>query len=128
MKLWRIAVVGLLCIFAFASCRRSPAAFKPLSGPPQVGALYSFNDGEGGFRAGKVLAAEDDVIFVRFYANRWTVRPSLAEARIAGNAIFLAFSSQTFAGMQPVHLENGTVLAEESSEYEVWKQSNQNVF
>jgi len=128
MKLWRVAFVGLLCACAFASCRRSSHDVKALAGPPQLGALYSFNDGEGGFRAGKVLAAEDDVIFVRLYANRWKARPSLAEARQAGNAIFLAYSSQTFTGMQPVHLENGAVLAEESSEYEVWKQSNQNVF
>lgn len=71
---------------------------------------------------------EDDIIFVRYYGDRWKARPSLAEAGKAGKAIFLAFSAETFAGMQPVHLEYGTVLAEESAEYETWKQSKQDVF
>jgi len=127
VKTWFMVLIALLSVVAFSSCGEGKLA-KPITGPPQPGALYSLSDGEGGYRAGKVLAVEDDVIFVRYYANRWNIRPTLALARKATNAVFSAFLSQTFAGMQPVHLENGTVAAEESSEYEVWKRSDQDVY
>ncbi len=123
-----IAMTGLLCALMLPACRPGQAAYKPLAGPPQTGALYSFNDGEGGFRVGKVLAREDDYVFVRWFGNRWTKRPALATAHHASNSTFVAFSTETFSGMQPVLLENGSVAAEETAEYEVWKQSNQTVF
>ena len=120
--------MGLLCTLVLTSCRQTSPEVKPLTGPPQVGALYSFNDGEGGFRAGKIIALDDEAIFVRLFENRWTARPTLAAARQAGTPIPLAYSTQTFAGMQPVHLENGTVAADELEDYETWKQSKRDVF
>ena len=117
----------LLCSLVFSSCGEGKAS-KPIAGPPRPGALYSFSDGEGGYRVGKVLAVDDEAVFVRWYANRWSARPSMTEVRKATNAVFVGFSPQTFAGMQPVLLEMGTVAAEDSSEYEVWKRSDQEVF
>ncbi len=134
MKTWHIAIAlgGLLCALLFPACGPESATSKPLSGPPLTGALYSLSDNEGGFRAGKVLAAEDAVVFVLLYGERWTKRPTLPQAKQAGgavtNAFPLAFSSQSFADMQPVHLENGTVTPEDLEAYEDWKKSKREIF
>ena len=118
----------LFCVLMLSSCRKSAPEGKPISGPPLVGVLYSLSDNEGGFRVGKVVATEEEVIFVHLYADRWTRRPTLAEARKAGNAIPLAFSSVTFTGMQPIRLEDGTVSAEELEEYDRWAKGKREVF
>lgn len=100
----------------------------PLSGEPQTGALYSLNDGEGGFRAGKVLVVDDDAIFIHLYGNRWTSRPSRATAKGADNPMPVAYSPQSFSSMQPFHLEGGTVSVEELNDYEKWRRSKRAVF
>lgn len=123
-----LALAVLPCALALASCRKNPEGDKPISGPLQAGALYSFNDGEGGFRAGKVVAVEEEVTFVQLFSDRWTKRPSLAEARKAGTPISLAYTAQTITGMQPVLLESGTVTGDELETFEAWRQSKREVF
>jgi len=128
MKMWCSAAAVLIGALLVSSCRRNTADATPISGPPQVGALYSLNDGEGGFRAAKIIAVEDEVVFTCYYSQRWTSRPTPADAQKADKAVPLAFSSETFAGMRPVQLENGSVSADELDAYETWKQSKQEVF
>lgn len=125
---WRVAVLGLVVAFLCCSCGRSGKGAVPISGPPQSGAIYSMNDGEGGFRIGKVLAVEEEIVFMNLYSERWTSRPSLEAARKAKTSAGLAFSAQSFSGMQPVHLEPGNVSPEELEAYEDWKQSKRAVF
>jgi hypothetical protein len=120
--------MGVICTLLFSSCGRNATGATPFAGPPSAGALYSLNDGEGGFRAAKIIAVADEIIFVRFYGQRWTSRPTRSETIKADNATSLAFSSESFAGMQPVHVKNDTVSAEELESYETWKQSKQDVF
>ena len=110
-----------------SACHRDAASGKFLTGPPQAGALYSFNDGEGGFRVGKVLAV-DDVVFMNLFSERWTKRPGIAEARKTTKPVALAYSFQTIQGMQPALLEAGKVMPEELEAYEEWKQSKRDVF
>ena len=128
MKIPLVALAAVTCILLFSSCGRNATGATPIAGPPQVGALYSLNDGEGGFRAGKIIAVADDIVFMRYYGPRWTSRPTRSEPIKTDNATSLAFSFESFAGMQPVHLEDGTVSAEELEAYETWKQSKQDVF
>ena len=126
MKFFRFAVITLLCTQMFSACGKKTAESKPLSGPPQAGALYSLNDGEGGFRVAKVVAVEADVVFVHLFAKRWTSRPAAVEAE-AQTPSPVAFSPDTFAGMQPVHMKDGTVSQEEAGTYEAWQKSNTGV-
>ena len=128
MQLWSIATTALIGTLLFSACSKSPAGAPPISGPPQKGALYSLNDGEGGFRAAKVIAVEDDVVFTRYYGDRWTSRPTSADAQKADKATPLAFSTDTFVGMQPVQVADGSVSADDLELYETWKQSKQDVF
>jgi hypothetical protein len=128
MKGWP-ASMALLCVVLFVSCgEKQKVEGTPLSGEPQTGALYSLNDGEGGFRAGKVIVAEDDIIFIHLFGNRWTSRPSLSTAKEAGNPTAIAYSPQSFSSMQPVHLEGGSVSAEELSAYDTWRRSKRPIF
>jgi hypothetical protein len=117
-----------LCAMLLVSCKQEKTEGTPLSGEPQAGALYSLNDGEGGFRAGKVLVVEGDFIFVHLYGNRWPARPSRATAKKAGNPMAIAYSSQSFTSMQPLHLEDGSVSDEELSDYQRWKRSPRGIF
>ena len=128
MKISLIAVAAVICTLLFSSCGRNATGAVTLSGAPEVGALYSLNDGEGGFRAGQIIAVADEIIFVHLYGQRWTSRPSRSEAIKRDKATSLAFSSESFAGMLPVYVETGTVSAEELEAYEAWKQSKQDVF
>jgi|SRR5688572_3759607 len=132
MRMRWLARTGLisLMLLALASCgeKKSKVEGVPLSGDPQPGALYSLNDGEGGFRVGKVVAVEDNAIFIHLYGKRWTSRPTLAEAKVADKPTPLAYSPETFTFMQPLHLEDGTVSAEELKAYESWRRSKRAVF
>ena len=112
---------------AISACGRKDAGGKVINGAPQAGGLYSFNDGEGGFRVGKVLVA-DEIIFVQLFSERWTKRPSLVQAHKVSQPIWLAYTSQTIEGMQPVLLEAGSVTPEELEAYEDWKRSKRDVF
>jgi len=125
---WYAGMV-LICAMLLVSCKsEKKAEGTPLSGEPQAGALYSLNDGEGGFRAGKVLVVEDDVIFLHLYGNRWPSRPSRSTAKEASKPMAVAYSSQTFSSMQPLHLEDRSVSAEELSDYETWRRSKRAIF
>ena len=128
MKLRLIALVLIVSALVSTSCRKGSGSGRTISGPPDLGALYSLNDGEGGYRVGKIVAAEAEVVFVNLFADRWTTRPALAEARKAATPVPVAYSSQTFAGLQPVHLENGTTTAEELEAYESWKLGKRETF
>jgi hypothetical protein len=123
-----LAGAALICALMLVSCKHEKAEGTPLSGEPQTGALYSLNDGEGGFRAGKVLVVAEDVIFIHLFGNRWTSRPSRSTAKGAGDPMAVAYSPQSFSSMQPLHLEDGSVSAEELSDYENWKRSKRAIF
>jgi hypothetical protein len=124
-----LAGMALMCALMIVSCaKEQKVEGTPLSGEPQTGALYSLNDGEGGFRAGKVIAIEGDAIFIHLYDNRWTSRPSRSTAKEAGNPAAVAYSSQSFSSMQPLHLEDGSVSAEELDAYQKWKRSKRATF
>jgi hypothetical protein len=129
---WTAILAGILCASFVAGCGRKPDAPKPLAGPPESGALYSLSDNEGGFRAGKVLAAEDEVVFVLLFAERWTERPALATGRkaagVTNSAIGIAYSAQSFRDLRPVHLEAGKVTEADQDRFEEWKQSKREVF
>jgi len=116
-----------MCVL-LVSCKQEKVEGTPLSGEPQAGALYSLNDGEGGFRAGKVLAVEEDVVFIHLYGKRWTSRPPRSTAKEAGNPTAVAYSSQSFSSMQPLHLEDGSVSAEELDAYQQWRRSRRATF
>jgi hypothetical protein len=118
-----LAAAALMCALLLVSCKQEKAEGMPLSGEPQVGAMYSLNDGEGAFRAGKVLVVEEGLIFIHLYGNRWPSRPSRATAKKAGDPMAVAYSSQSFSSMQPLHLENGSVSPEELDDYQRWKRS-----
>ena len=125
MNTWRTAVLALILSLLFTACSRTNPPVIAQAAAPQVGTLYSLSDGEGGFRAAKIISADAGVIFVNLYGNRWTARPTLAAAQKAGPAAPIAFLAETFAGMQPVELKAGSVSAEELEAYEAWKQSKQ---
>lgn len=128
MKTRLMVPVMLLFVLAFSSCGKKAPATKPLTGPPQAGVLYSLSDNEGGFRAGKVVALEEEVFFVHLYSDRWTKRPSLEEARKARTPVALAFTAVTFTGMQPVALETGQLSAEELEDFDTWQKGKREVF
>ena len=122
-------LVPLLSVLLFVGCGGKAAApVKPLNGPPQPGATYSLNDGEGGFRVGKVVVSQEEVIFVQLYGNRWTSRPDRDALKTLAPPTPVAYSPATFAGMQPAHLKDDTVLPEEQDAYAAWKKSNADVF
>ncbi len=121
--------MALMCVMLLVSCGgKQKVEGTPLAGEPQTGALYSLNDGEGGFRAGKVIVVDDDAIFIHLYGNRWTSRPSRSTAKGAGNPTAVAYSPQSFSSMQPLHLEGGSVSAEELGAYDMWRRSKRPIF
>jgi len=128
MNIWVRTILIVTAALLLSACQRSEPAGKPISGLPRAGALYSFNDGEGGYRVAKVLAVEDETTFVNLFSQRWTKRPALAEARKGTAPIPVAYSATTLGSMQLVHLEDGQVTAEELQLYEVWKRGSQEVF
>ncbi len=77
---------------------------------------------------GKVVAVEDEVVFVSLFSQRWTKRPALAEARQATTPIPIAYSLITMAGMQPVRLEEAKVVPEEFEAFEEWKRGKRELF
>ena len=124
MKLW--VVTASMAAVLVAGCHRD-GPDKPISGKPEAGGFYSFNDGEGGFRVGKVVTVQD-FVFVRLFRERWTKRPTLAEARPSSAPLSVAYSFETMGAMQPVLLEMEKVTPEELAAYEQWKQTEQDVF
>src|ERR1051325_572181 len=129
MRSQLIALTLLLCALALVSCRKGSGSDKAANSPREAGGLYSRPEGEGGYRVAKIVAVEEgEVVFVNLFANRWTKRPNLSEARKASTPAPVAYSFQTFAGMQPVHLENGTPTPEDLEAYERWKQGKRETF
>ena len=128
MKCFALSFSILVCAILVSGCGREVRRQAADSAALQAGALYSLSDGEGGYRAGKIIAVEDDVAFVHLFAKRWTKRPALEEAKKGGAPAPVAFTSQTIAGMQPMFLGKGTISAEESAAYQTWKASDQAVF
>ena len=123
-----MALAGLVGVALLCSCGSREQGGTPISGPPQAGATYSLNDGEGGFRVVKVLVVDEEIVFVNLYSDRWIARPSLEDGRKAKTPAGLAYALSSFAGMQPVHLENGQVSADELENFEDWKRSKRDVF
>ena len=119
-----VAIFGVLSV----GCGRKQPVAKPLAGPPEPGAIYSLIDGEGGFRAGKVVVAEEDVVFVHLFANRWDSQPSADELTSTKAPLPVAYSPETFAGMTPRLVQQGAVSPEEEETYTAWKNSKQAVF
>jgi hypothetical protein len=121
--LFGLVCLALLCSFG---CRNKNTAVS--SDPPEAGAIYSLNDGEGGFRAAKVLAIENEIIFVNLYTERWLERPSLEATKKISVPVGVAYSMQSFADMQPARLQAGNVSSDELEAFEEWKQSKRDVF
>jgi hypothetical protein len=119
---------GLVCLALLCSlgCRDKNAAVS--SDPPEAGAIYSLNDGEGGFRTAKVLAIEDDVVFVNLFSERWLERPSLEAIKKISSPVSVAYSTQSFADMRPKRLQSEKVSPDELEAFEDWKQSKREVF
>ena len=129
MKPWPVALVSLICFFVLSSCGKRSNGAAQLPAQPQVGATYLLNDGEGGFRAAKVLAVvEDEVVFVQLLGARWKKQPTLGEVHKVQSSTAVAYSPPSFTGMQPIHLENGTVSPEELEAYETWKTGKRDIF
>jgi hypothetical protein len=124
----RMALACLVSAVFLCSCGSREKGGTPISGPPQAGATYSLNDGEGGFRLAKVLVVNEEIVFVNLYSDRWTARPLLEEARKAKTPASLAYSPASFTGMQPVHLESGQVTDDELEEFDAWNKSKRDVF
>lgn len=114
-------LLWLSCALAGLSCRERGAEEKLISGPPNPGAYYSLNDGEGGYRLAQVLTVEPDVTFVRLFRDRWPHRPTPAEAGQATKPVPVAYRPDSFTSMRPVHVQNGAVAAEDLSSFEEWK-------
>ena len=121
-------LLGLVCLALLCSlgCRDKNAAVS--SDPPEAGTTYSLNDGEGGFRAAKVLAIEDEIIFVNLFSERWLERPSSEAIKKVSAPVSLAYSMQSFTDMRPARLQPGTVSSDELDAFEEWKQSKRDVF
>jgi hypothetical protein len=117
----------LFCLLLCASCQ-DHAREKVMSGAPEPGVLYSLFDGEGGYRVGKVVLVEDQIIFLHLFENRWAKRPSVAETAKVTKVLPVAYKPGSFSDMQPVKLKKSTVTPEETETYEAWKNSNQEVF
>ena len=127
MKFWRLASIALMATLLFSACGRKAVKTRPNLSPPQAGAIYSLNDGEGGFRIAKVVASEPELVFVHLFTRRLTARPVSVEAGISQNPAPVAFSPATFSGMQPVVINSATVSLEETESYIAWKNSNSGV-
>jgi hypothetical protein len=117
-----------LSLWTAVSCRQGEVQEKVWMELPQPGARYSLSDGEGGYRVAKVLGVQDEAIVALLFGDRWTRRPSLGEARNASRPIAVGYAPGSFTEMRPVHLDNGTVTAEENSAYETWTQGTQEIF
>ena len=120
--------MALMWALSFVSCKQEKVEGTPLSGEPETGGLYSLNDGEGGFRVGKVVAVEEDAIFIHLYAKRWTSRPTRSIAKTGDRPTGIAYSRQSFASMQPLRLDGSEVTAQELKDYESWRRSDPRVF
>jgi hypothetical protein len=123
-----LLAVAFALVIAATGCGRGNRPEATSAAPPAPGSLYSLSDGEGGYRAAKVLGEDADVVFVHLFTQRWPQRPALAAARQAGQPVPIAYTTATFAGMQPVLLEPGTVTPEELAAYDAWKQGKREAF
>jgi len=128
MKSFCLLFAVLICALLFSACRRAATNGATVTSALLPGALCSLNDGEGGYRAGKIVAVENDITFMQLFAERWSTRPALDQVRKAGRPAPIAFTAQTMAGMEPLLLGNGTISAEETEAYETWKQSKREIF
>lgn len=117
----------LLILLMCAGCG-GHSSEKVISGLPEAGALYSLFDGEGGYRFGKVILVENEVIFLHLLEGRWQKRPSLSEFPKATKALPVAYKPGSFWDMKPVKLKQSTVTPEEKETYEAWKSGNEEVF
>jgi hypothetical protein len=96
-----------------------------------VGGLYSFDDGEGGFRIAKVLAIDGGAVHVRTYKNKFTSRPKeVATSTLSLGSIddeggggigHLPLSPEGFAAWRPVFIMGSSVSEEELEGYRLWK-------
>ena len=124
----RSCFVVMFCAVVLLGCGRKQPAAKPLAGPPQAGAKYSLNDGEGGYRVAKVLVSEEDIVFVHLFGNRWKSRPEVEALKTLEEPMPVAYALETFAGMQPVYLKPGDVVPEEQAAYAEWIKSKAALF
>ena len=114
----------------FAACTRTSGL--------REGALYIVNDGEGAFRVAKVLVVDDRGVHVRLYKNKWKERPKAVDlSTLSMGSIHdpdgfgmghLPLSKKSFAGWQPIFLQDGVVAKDELDGYEMWKQGGGGYF
>ena len=102
------------------------------------GGIYSIDNGDGNFRAMKILKIERNIVHVRVYKNKFPSRPDsikldqLSLGKVADTDGFgmghLPVSKQEFAAWKAVLLTKSTVKAEELEGYRYWKEAGGGVF
>lgn len=119
--------MGLTILFG---CSQPPAL--------QEGALYTVDDGEGFYRAAKILALDDQGVHIRLYKNKWKDRPAVVDisALSLGNIHdndgvglgHLPLLKKAFMAWRPVFVQDGKVTKDELDGYEMWKEGGGGYF
>ncbi|MCX5793895.1 MAG: hypothetical protein NTY77_00175 [Elusimicrobia bacterium] len=122
----------LLAVLAsgLCGCYRAPQA--------AVGGLYSVQDGQGLYRAAKVVAIDEDGIHLRLFKNNWKRRPkavdssSLALGTVYDSDGFgighLALSQEEFVSWKPVLLSREELKPDEVDGYQLWRRGRKGDF
>ena len=110
------------------------------SQPPalQEGSLYTVDDGEGFYRAAKILALDDQGVHVRLYKNKWKERPAVVDiSALSLGSIHdddgvglghLPLLKKAFMAWSPVFVQDGKVTKDELDGYEMWKEGGGGYF
>jgi|SRR3990172_4245945 len=120
-------VLSLLLLFG---CVNAPQ--------PQIGGLYSVDDGEGWFRIAKVLVIDKQGVHVRLFKNRWKDRPisvdvsTLSLGTIHDKDGFgmghLPLTKSAFQAWRPVLIKITNVADSELDGYKEWLRSGGGYF
>ena len=123
-----LIAMGLLAILV--GCSQHPAL--------KEGALYTVDDGEGFYRAAKILALDDQGVHVRLYKNKWKERPSVVDvSALSLGSIHdddgvglghLPLLKKAFMAWRPIFVQEGTVTKDELDGYEMWKEGGGGYF
>ena len=105
---------------------------------PEVGALYSVDDGEGWFRIAKILAVDEKGVHIRLYKNRFKIRPATVDKAVLSLGKIddpdsfgmghLPLTRAAFVAWQPALLERGTVSSGELDGFLEWQKAGGGYF
>jgi hypothetical protein len=105
---------------------------------PQVGALYSIENGDGVFSIVKLLAVDGDGVHVRLYKNKFPLRPLPVDpATLSLGSIYdadgfgmghMPLSYSEFDAWLPLHMSDGSVTEEELEGYREWQSAGGGYF